>query len=135
MAQAASGYRPIEDERIEIKTIKSRTLPSIFTRQLGIEIFTLDVGKEDWRSPIISYLRNPNGCTNNALKLKTRRYVFMGEEDESLFKRGVDGILLKCVNTEESIQVMAEVHEGICRAHQSRIKMKWLIHRYGYYWP
>ena len=34
MAQAASRYRPIEDERIEIKAIKSRTVPSIFTRQL-----------------------------------------------------------------------------------------------------
>jgi hypothetical protein len=135
MTQVASSYRPIEDEKIEIETIKSRTLPSIFTRQLRAEIFTLNVGKKDWRSPIISYLRNPNGCTNNALKLKARRYVLMGEEDECLFKRGADGILLKCISTEESIQVMAEVYEGICGAHQSGIKMKWLIHRYGYYWP
>jgi hypothetical protein len=57
------------------------------------------------------------------------------EEDECLFKRGADGILLKCINTGEAMQVMVEVHEGICGAHQSRIKMKWLIHRYGYYWP
>ena len=57
----------------------------------------------------------------------------MGEEDECLFKCGADGILLKFISTEESIQVMAEVHEGICGAHQSGIKMKWLIHRYGYY--
>jgi hypothetical protein len=133
MAQASSGYRPLEDEKIEIKAIKSRTLPLIFARQLGIEIFTLEVGKEDWRSPIISYLRSSSGCTNNALKLKARRYVLMGKEDEFLFKRGADGILLKCISIEESIQVMAEVHEGICGAHQSGIKMKWLIHRYGYY--
>ena len=93
------------------------------------------VGKEDWRSPIISYLRSPSSCTNNALKLKARRYVLMGRKDECLFKRGADGILLKCISTEESIQVMDEVHEGICGAHQSGIKMKWLIHRYGYYWP
>jgi hypothetical protein len=57
------------------------------------------------------------------------------EEDECLFKRGADGILLKCINTKEAMQVMAEVHEGIFGAHQSGIKMKWLIHRYGYYWP
>ncbi len=81
MAQAASGYRPIDDERVEIEAIRSSTLPSIFTRQLGTEAFTLNVGKEDWRSPIISYLRNPSGCTNKALKLKARRYVLMGEED------------------------------------------------------
>jgi hypothetical protein len=34
----------------------------------------------------------------------------MGQEDECLFKRGVDGILLKCISTEELIQVTAEVH-------------------------
>ena len=48
----------------------------------------------------------------------------MGKEDECLFKRGVDRILLKCISTKESIQVMAEVHEGIYGAHQSGIKMK-----------
>ena len=134
MAQATSGYRPIDDEKVKIEALKARTLPSIFTRQLEIEIFTLEVGKEDWRSPIILYLRSPSGCTNNALKLKARRYVLI-EEDECLFKRGANGILLKCISTKEAIQVMAKVHEGICGAHQSRIKMKWLIHRYGYYWP
>jgi hypothetical protein len=96
--------------------LKARTLPSIFTRQLGTEIFTPEVGKEDWRSPIISYLRSLNGCTNNALKLKTKRYGLI-EEDECLFKQGADGILLKCISTEEAIQVMAEIHEGICGAH------------------
>ena len=48
----------------------------------------------------------------------------MGRKDEYFFKRGADGILLKCISTEESIQVMAELHEGICGAHQSGIKMK-----------
>jgi hypothetical protein len=44
-------------------------------------------------------------------------------------------LLLKCVSKYESLQVLAEVHEGICGAHQSRVKMRWLIHRYGYFWP
>ena len=30
---------------------------------------------------------------------------------------------------------MGEVHEGICGAHQSAYKMKWIIHRTGYFWP
>jgi hypothetical protein len=48
----------------------------------------------------------------------------MGEEDGCLFKRGANGTLLKYISTKESIQVMVEVHEGICGAHQSGIKMK-----------
>jgi transposase InsO family protein len=30
---------------------------------------------------------------------------------------------------------MGEVHEGICGTHQSAPKMKWLLHRAGFYWP
>jgi hypothetical protein len=30
---------------------------------------------------------------------------------------------------------MGEVHEGICGTHQSASKMKWLLHRAGFYWP
>ena len=30
---------------------------------------------------------------------------------------------------------MHEVHEGICGAHKLGLKMRWIIHRYGYYWP
>ena len=30
---------------------------------------------------------------------------------------------------------MGEVHEGICGAHQSAYKMKWIIRRTGYFWP
>jgi len=30
---------------------------------------------------------------------------------------------------------MGEVHEGVCGAHQSAFKMKWMIRRNGYYWP
>ena len=44
-------------------------------------------------------------------------------------------LLLKCVSKYESLQVLVEVHEGICGAHQSGVKMRWLIHRYGYFWP
>jgi hypothetical protein len=30
---------------------------------------------------------------------------------------------------------MGEVHEGICGTHQLDPKMKWLLHRAGFYWP
>ncbi|KAM0996701.1 hypothetical protein ACFX14_006772 [Malus domestica] len=30
---------------------------------------------------------------------------------------------------------MAEVHEGICGAHQAGTRMRWLLRRYGYFWP
>jgi len=30
---------------------------------------------------------------------------------------------------------MGEIHEGVCGAHQSAFKMKWMIQRNGYCWP
>ena len=30
---------------------------------------------------------------------------------------------------------MGEIHEGVCGAHQSAHKMKWMIRRAGYFWP
>ncbi|CAN6678225.1 unnamed protein product [Malus baccata var. baccata] len=45
------------------------------------------------------------------------------------------GLLLRCLGQEESMRVMAEVHEGICGAHQAGTKMRWLLRRYGYFWP
>ena len=31
--------------------------------------------------------------------------------------------------------MMGEIHEGVCGAHQSAFKMKWMIRRNEYYWP
>jgi hypothetical protein len=30
---------------------------------------------------------------------------------------------------------MGEIHEGLCGAHQSAFKMKWMIRNNNYYWP
>jgi len=38
--------------------------------------------------------------------------------------------LLKCLSQEEARVLMREVHEGICRTHQSAYKMKWVIYRF-----
>ncbi|XP_043687441.1 uncharacterized protein LOC122638651 [Telopea speciosissima] len=54
---------------------------------------------------------------------------------EDLYKKGKDDLFLKCVSLNEATLVMAEVHEGICGAHQAGPKMRWLIRRHGYHWP
>ena len=54
--------------------------------------------------------------------------------DGELFKKGNDDdILLRCLGKIEAMRVIAEIHEGICGAHQVGIKMKWLLKRHGYY--
>jgi len=55
-------------------------------------------------------------------------------EDE-LYYRTIDGILLRCLGDDEAKSLMGEIHEGVCGAHQSAFKMKWMIRRNGYYCP
>ena len=58
--------------------------------------------------------------------------MLLGDE---LYKWSVEDLLLKSLDHNESMRVMAEVHEGIYGSHKSGPKMRWLIHRYGYFWP
>jgi hypothetical protein len=44
-------------------------------------------------------------------------------------------VLLKCLGDEQAKEAVQEVHDGICGAHQSAYKMKWLLRRAGFYWP
>ncbi|XP_059669178.1 uncharacterized protein LOC132314320 [Cornus florida] len=137
MAQAASGIRVpagIEDQLIKITR---RSLPSVELRNTMLfDTWTIDVedlADDDWRIPFIMFLRNPNIKADRSIKRKAINFVLL---DGDLYRKGLeDGLLLQCISKEESLQVMAEVHEGSCGAHQAGIKMRWLIRRYGYYWP
>eukprot|EP01018_Ginkgo_biloba_P004011 Gb_36859 [translate_table: standard] len=60
------------------------------------------------------------------------RYVILGN---TLYRRGYDGTLLKCPNSEEANLAIKEVHEGICGAHTSGMVLAKKLLRIGYYWP
>jgi hypothetical protein len=54
---------------------------------------------------------------------------------DELYRRTVNDVLLKCMGLDDAILAMSKVHEGICGTHQLAPKMKWLLHRSGFYWP
>jgi hypothetical protein len=54
--------------------------------------------------------------------------------DNTLYRRTIDGLLLKCLGSNQSKIAMGEVHEGIYGTHQSAHKMKWLLYHAGFYW-
>ena len=107
LAQSASGYRQI----VEI---------------LANEI----VVDEDWRKDMIEYLRNLSQHVSRKLSYKALKFIFL---DDQLYHRTVDGMLLKCLKKEEAKVLMGEIHEGVCGAHQSPHKIKWMIRRAGYF--
>lgn len=45
-----------------------------------------------------------------------------------------DGILAKCLAEKVGYVVLAEVHEGICDAHQAEVMMQWVL-KHHVFWP
>ena len=87
---------------------------------------------QDWRVPIISYLKDPGCGAERNIRRAAFKYVLI---DNELYRRTAEDLLLKCLDSDQSKVAMGEVHEGICGTHQSAPKMKWLLRRAGFYWP
>ena len=95
-------------------------------------MLTSAVDTDDWRKEIVDYLKDPYRKVERRIRFQATKYVLL---DDELYYRTIDGVLLRCVSNDESKSLMGEIHEGVCGAHQSAFKMKWMIRRNGYYWP
>ena len=55
-------------------------------------------------------------------------------DEEVLYKKGKDQVLLRCVNSSEANKIIEEIHDGICGTHANGHKMARQVMRAGYYW-
>ncbi|XP_058192046.1 uncharacterized protein LOC131309425 [Rhododendron vialii] len=132
MAQIASGIRIPEGQTEKLIRVQKRFLPfSIERDKNDFDILELNL-VDDWRVPIRKFLENPNEKTDRNIKQRAINYVIIGND---LFRKSSDEVLLLRIAKPQTMTVMGEVHEGTCGSHQSGEKMKWLLKRYGYYWP
>jgi hypothetical protein len=93
---------------------------------------TMMADPDDWRTLLVRYLENPGHITDRKVRRQTLKYVML---DNTLYRQTIDGLLLKCLCSNQSKIAMGEVHEGICGTHQSTHKMKWLLRHAEFYWP
>jgi hypothetical protein len=114
LAQSASGYKENQEA-------------------FAAEICTLglDLAEDDWRKEIVDYLRDPSRKVSRKLRYKDIKFVLL---DDNLFYKSLDGVLLRCLGPEEAKRMMSEVHDGICGAHQSAYRIKWVIRQAGCFW-
>ncbi|XP_060200582.1 uncharacterized protein LOC132628835 [Lycium barbarum] len=98
-------------------------------------ITTLEVEIEDWRQPIIDYLcyRILPENLRRKIEIQQRAPRFLYYKN-TLYRRSFDGVLLRCLGADESVQAMQEAHSGVRGAHQSGTKLHFHIKRMGYYW-
>ncbi|XP_050914866.1 uncharacterized protein LOC127129785 [Lathyrus oleraceus] len=145
LAQIASGYRISKEKLEELVEVRGKAMAArlsptdLESTQLGyankeeFEVLAIDTLIDtDWRNPIINYLKDPSTDTKRKTKYRALSYVLIGNE---LFKKTPEGILLKCLGESEAYLALSSVHSGACGAHQAGHKMKWLLFRYGMYWP
>ena len=55
--------------------------------------------------------------------------------DDVLYKKGLDGMFLWCVDADQQEKLLKTFHDGACGGHFSSIVIAFKILRSGYYWP
>ncbi|KAL0458498.1 UNVERIFIED_CONTAM: hypothetical protein Slati_0477000 [Sesamum latifolium] len=91
--------------------------------------------EEDWRTPLIEYLkyRKFPDDTRHKTEVRQRSSRFILYKD-TLYRRSFEGTYQHCLSGEEALEAMTEAHSRVCGAHQSGPKLHFRIKRMGYYW-
>ena len=101
---------------------------------IGQRVLTLD---SDWRSPIIDFIKNnksyPKGKEHEKLARQSTNYAVIGTE---LFRHSTSsGTLCKYVAQDEGVQLLSDIHSGICGNHTGASTLVGKAFRSGFYWP
>jgi ribonuclease HI len=127
---AAQGF-PLPSE-VFFEAIKS---PSVELMERAVLTISL-VHSEDWRTEIISFLQgncfSSDEAYNKRMEARTRPYVIIEGE---LYKHGICSPLLKCLSRTEVMELMKEIHAGLCGSHIGSRPLLGKVFRQGFYWP
>jgi ribonuclease HI len=93
-------------------------------------------GPNAWISEIRDYLKEnilpeDHVIAERIVRLAKRYTVVEGD----LYRRGANGILMRCITQEEGHELLAEIHGGECGSHSSSRTLVGKAFRHGFYWP
>jgi ribonuclease HI len=131
LAKPAAHGIPLPSE-VFFDTIKA---PSVELMERAVLAISL-VHSEDWRTEIISFLQgnclSDDEAYNKRMEARTRSYVIIEGE---LYKHGVCSPLLKCLSRTEGLELMKEIHAGLCGSHIGSRALLGKVFRQGFNWP
>lgn len=78
----------------------------------GVEIMQIDI--VDWRADIFNYMKDLAQETSKQIRYKALRYILIWDE---IYYRTLQGLLLKCLGPTQALELMHDVHEGMCGTH------------------
>ncbi|CAL2238244.1 unnamed protein product [Prunus armeniaca] len=120
LAQVATGIQMPEDCVQRIIKVGKKSLPSILTRRMEVDVNSTIITEDDWRNPIINYLQYPTLPSEKRVGIMALNYLMWNGD---LVRKSKDEVLLRCLGKQEYMKVIGETHEGICGAHQGGRKM------------
>jgi hypothetical protein len=131
LAKSAAQGLPLPSE-VFFEAIKA---PSIDLMERAVLTIS-PVHSEDWRTEIISFLQDnclsSGEAYNKRMETRTRPYVIIVGE---LYKYGVCSPLLKCLSRTEGMELMKEIHAGLCGSHIGSRHLLGEVFRQGFYCP
>jgi ribonuclease HI len=131
LAKSVAQGLPLPSE-VFFETIKAPSVEPMERAVLAIS----PAHSEDWRIEIISFLQgnclSDDEAYNKRMEARTRPYVVIEGE---LYKHEVCSPLLKCLSRAEGIELMKEIHAGLCGSHIGSKPLLGKVFRQGFYWP
>ena len=125
LAKTASADEIMSDQ------IKIQYIPSIDV----LEVHQIN-GVYNWTTSIVSCLKDgllPKDKEEaRKLRVKATRFFLM---DKVLYRRGFSQPYLRCLNPDESLYVLKDIHEGACGNHSRAKSLVYKMVCAGYYWP
>jgi hypothetical protein len=93
-------------------------------------------GPDAWISEVQDYLKEnilpeDHVFAERIMRLAKRYTVVKGD----LYRRGANGILMRCITHEEGHELLVEIHGGECGSHSSSRTLVGKAFRHGFYWP
>ncbi|CAL2260683.1 unnamed protein product [Prunus armeniaca] len=80
LAQVATSIQMPEDCVQRIIKIRKKSLPSVLTRGMKIDVNSAAITEDDWRNPIMTYLRYPTLPSEKRVRIMTLNYLMWNED-------------------------------------------------------
>jgi hypothetical protein len=91
---------------------------------------------DTWITEIRTYLKDnilPDDMTSaDRIAHLAKRYTLV---EGDLYRRGTNGVLMRCITREEGCEMLAEVHGGECGNHASSCTLVGKAFQHRFYWP
>jgi hypothetical protein len=138
LAWIAYSRAPTAADVIVERLFKPLVKSEASTSEVGPKLMIIDEPAQppayDWMSSIRAYLNNQSPSHDNAEVERIARKSWMYHLiDRVLYRQGANEMMMKCISREEGVELLEDVHKGVCGSHASWRSIVGKAFRHGFY--